>query len=124
MVFLFKSTFEVHSKRIRAEKYLHRIRKMMETGAQRLMAIKKNNKTKQIAKQPEIVEKLDRWIFYGFLVILVMIPLAFARIFPYNTHMTFDQFDIQKVLTLRILTTVIFGLWVWKMLIARTKEIR
>jgi O-antigen ligase len=87
------------------------------------MAVKKKP-MKQKPKQVELVEKLDRWVFYLFLVILAAVPLVFARIFPFSAAITFDQFDIEKVITLRILTVFLFGLWSWKMFASRTKEIR
>ncbi|MBI4734155.1 MAG: O-antigen ligase family protein, partial [Rubrobacteridae bacterium] len=87
------------------------------------MATKKKS-TKQKTKQPELVEILDRWIFYLFLAIIIVIPLAFARILPYSAFQTFDQFDIEKVLSLRIITAFMLVLWLWKMFVSHSKDLR
>lgn len=72
------------------------------------------NKKAQVEAVPN---QLDRWVFYGLLAISVALPLAMSRI-------TFDQFDIAKILLLRIFTLITISLWVWKMLTTRKQELR
>ena len=59
----------------------------------------------------------DQWVLYGFLAIAVALPLALSRI-------TFDQFDIAKILSLRILTLIIVVFWIAKMLSQKKHQIR
>ncbi|HZD59454.1 MAG TPA: O-antigen ligase family protein, partial [Anaerolineae bacterium] len=76
--------------------------------------------TKQSAKgtgQSTRSRQFDQWAFYAFLAIAVALPLAMSRI-------TFDQFDIAKVLALRILTLLTLAFWVGRMLTSRTPELR
>lgn len=80
------------------------------------MAKKKRPAVKRIT----LPEQLDNWVFYGFLAIAFVLPLAMSR----PLWLTFDQFDITKILFLRLLTlfTVIF--WISKMLSSKRQDIR
>ena len=77
----------------------------------------KPKQAKAKAQAVALPNQLDTWVFYGLLAISVALPLAMSRI-------TFDQFDIAKVLLLRIFTLVTVSLWVWKMVTTRKKELR
>lgn len=72
---------------------------------------------KKKTNQPNLSVQLDQWMFYGFLAIVVAIPLAMSRI-------TYDQFDIAKIAVLRVLTLIILAFWIWRMLVAREPELR
>ncbi|MDI6816716.1 MAG: O-antigen ligase family protein [Actinomycetota bacterium] len=74
---------------------------------------KMSKKTDQVSTP----EKFDKWMFYGFIAIVIALPLAMSRI-------TFDQFDIAKILSLRLITLFMLLFWVGKMLTARKPELR
>lgn len=78
---------------------------------------KPSSKPARQSSQSFSPQQLDRWVFYGFLAILVALPIVISRI-------TFDQFDIAKILALRILTLAIVLFWVVKMLNSKKREIR
>lgn len=75
------------------------------------------------------LRKIDRWMYLTYLALLVTVPLAFSRtpieFFDQNLKgLTFDQFDIAKILTLRLLTLAILVLWVAKLYSARKARVR
>lgn len=75
---------------------------------------------KPVANQPTLPEQLDNWVFYGFLAIAVALPLVMSR----PLWVTFDQFDITKILFLRLLTLFTMVLWVGKMFSSKRQEVR
>ncbi|MBS3909147.1 MAG: O-antigen ligase family protein [Actinobacteria bacterium] len=75
------------------------------------------SKNRKKVGQAPLPAQLDTWVFYSFLAIAITLPLAMSRI-------TFDQFDIAKIFTLRLLTLAALAFWVGKMLTARDPEFR
>ncbi|MBE0447914.1 MAG: O-antigen ligase family protein [Actinobacteria bacterium] len=81
------------------------------------MAKKIIKRPTKAAKQSARSEQFDQWVFYGFLAIVITLPLAISRI-------TFDQFDIAKIFSLRLLTLLTLAFWIGKMLTSRKPEVR
>ncbi len=81
------------------------------------------------SREAATVKKIDRWMYWAYLALLVLVPLAFSRtpiefFDPNLKGLTFDQFDIAKILTLRLLTLIILVLWVAKLYSARQAKVR
>ncbi|MEW5705293.1 MAG: O-antigen ligase family protein [Actinomycetota bacterium] len=74
-------------------------------------------KQQKKSSPPVLRNQFDQWVLYGFLAIAVALPLAMSRI-------TYDQFDIAKILSLRILTLIIVVFWSLKMLSQKKHQIR
>jgi len=81
------------------------------------MAKKKQQTSLQANNHKTALNSFDQWAFYGFLAIAITLPLAMSRI-------TYDQFDIAKILSLRVITLVTLFFWVWKMLTSKKQELR
>ncbi|MCL6473005.1 MAG: O-antigen ligase family protein [Firmicutes bacterium] len=81
----------------------------------------KNNQSKQpSANQLTVPQQLDNWVFYSLLAIAFLLPLVMSR----PIWVTFDQFDITKILFLRLLTLFAVILWIGKILTSRKNEVR
>ncbi|MCL5291378.1 MAG: O-antigen ligase family protein [Actinobacteria bacterium] len=77
----------------------------------------------------ESVRTLDRWMYWAYLALVVLVPLAFSRtplewLNPTLRGLTFDQFDIAKIVTLRFFTLLVLALWVAKLFMARQAKLR
>lgn len=81
------------------------------------MAKKKPQRSLPVNDYNNALNNFDQWAFYGFLAIAITLPLAMSRI-------TYDQFDIAKILSLRVFTLVTLLFWVWKMLVSKKQELR
>ena len=75
------------------------------------------SKTSKKTNQVSTPEQLDKWVFFGFIAIVIALPLAMSRI-------TFDQFDIAKIFSLRLITLFMMLFWVGKMLTTGKPELR
>ncbi|MHB0976081.1 MAG: O-antigen ligase family protein [Candidatus Aquicultorales bacterium] len=72
---------------------------------------------------------IDKRMYGVFLALVVLVPLAFSRtpfewFVPGLEGLTFDQFDITKLLTMRFLTAAVLGFWILKLFRAKTARIR
>lgn len=74
-------------------------------------------KTSKQAGRYFTAEDFDKWVFFGFIAIVIALPLAMSRI-------TFDQFDIAKIFSLRLITLFMLLFWVGKMLATPKPELR
>ncbi|MCL4500179.1 MAG: O-antigen ligase family protein [Chloroflexi bacterium] len=89
------------------------------------MAIKKGGDV----AATNLLAKTDRRMYLVFLALLALVPLAFSRtpiewIAPQIRGITFDQFDIAKLVTLRFLTLLILAFWAIKVWRARDAKLR
>ncbi|HEY3375009.1 MAG TPA: O-antigen ligase family protein [Candidatus Aquicultor sp.] len=81
------------------------------------MGKKQQHKQPAAKQQQSNAAQLDTWVMYGIMAIAIALPVVISRI-------TFDQFDIAKILALRILTLVTLLCWAAKMFYSKKQEIR
>lgn len=60
---------------------------------------------------------LDRFLYYMLHVMVFVVPVTFAQI-------SYDQFDIVKVVIVRALTLVMIALWLWRFLLVKEGSLR
>lgn len=77
---------------------------------------KKKTKIKKNIKEGVLENKLDSYLVIGFYLLIFFLPLLISRI-------TFEQFDLPKVVALNIVTQLMLFIWLMKILLISKTEL-